>query len=170
MNYSYLRFFTWPGFTTLALVILISGSCTENNPEKAFRNGDYERALKLWKPLAENGDLDAAYYLGIHYYLGLGVNKNHVLARQWYEKAAIKGHPAAQLSLGTMYQDGDTVPQNFSTAYMWYYASAIQGNEVAPKKMNILIRERKIFVNQALQAKMLAEPYILSAKTNSDEQ
>ena len=144
-------------------------SCTKNNPEQAFRNGDYERAFELWQPLAENGDLNAAYYLGIHYYLGLGVKKNHTLAKQWYEMAAIKGHPSAQLSLGTMYQDGDTLPQNFTTAYMWYYASAIQGNEVAPKKMNMLIRERKLFINQALQAKELAKPYILSPTIKPDD-
>jgi len=164
-----LHFFTRPGFIVLVLITSLLGSCTENNPEKAFRNGDYEHALALWKPLAKNGDLNAAYYLGIHYYLGLGVNKNHKQARQWYEQAAVKGHPAAQLSLGTMYQDGDTVSQNFSTAYMWYYASAIQGNEVAPKKMDKLIRERKLFLNQIHQAKELAKPYILSSERKSGE-
>jgi TPR repeat protein len=91
------------------------------------------------------------------------------MARQWYEKAAVKGHPSAQLSLGTMYQDGDTVTQNFVTAYMWYYASAIQGNEVAPKKMNILRREMKLFPNQVNRAEELASPYIMNPKFEMNE-
>lgn len=163
------HFFNGPGIIILVLTISLLQACTENNPENAFRNGDYERAFELWKPLADNGDLDAAYYLGLHYYLGLGVKKNHVLARQWYEKAAEKGHAAAQLGLGTMYQDGDNVAQNFVTAYMWYYASAFQGNEVAPKKMTMLIREKKLFVNQVHQAEELAKPYIPPEKIKPGE-
>ncbi len=169
MNYSDPNLIARFRLILLALTISLLVSCTENNPEQAFRNGDYERAIELWKPLAENGDLNAAYYLGIHYYLGLGVKKNHTLARQWYEKAAVKGHLSAQLSLGTMYQDGDTVPQNFTTAYMWYYASAIQGNAVAPKKMNILFREKKLLPNQIHHAEVMARPYILSPTIQPDE-
>jgi len=169
VNYFNIYFFTRFRFVLLILIISLSVSCTEDNPEQAFRNGNYIRAFELWKPLAENGDMNAAYYLGLHYYLGLGVKNNHALARQWYEKAAEKGHPSAQLSLGTMYQDGDTVTQNFVTAYMWYYASAIQGNEIAPKKMNILRREMKLFPNQVNQAEELASPYIMNPKFQMNE-
>lgn len=144
-------------------------ACSENNPEQAFRKGDYERSFELWKPLADAGDLNAEYYVGLHYYLGLGVTKDHNKAREWYEKAAINGHPSAQLSLGTMYQDGDTVPQSFSMAYMWYYAAAIQGNEVAPKKMNILYREMKLLPNQIHRAEEMASPYIMNPVFEMDE-
>jgi len=68
-----------------------------------------------------------------------------------------------------MYQDGDTLPQNFVTAYMWYYASASQGNEVAPKKMNILRREMKLFPNQVNRAEELASPYIMNPKSEMSE-
>ena len=169
MNCSHNCFITARRIICLIFIAVLISACTENDPEQAFRKGDYDRAFELWKPLAENGDLEAEYYLGIHYYLGLGVIKNHKMARQWYEKAAVKGHPSAQLSLGTMYQDGDTVTQNFVTAYMWYYASAIQGNEVAPKKMNILRREMKLFPNQVNRAEELASPYIMNPKFEMNE-
>lgn len=167
MNYFNIYFFTRFRFVLPILIISLSVSCSEDNPEQAFRNGNYKRAFELWKPLAENGNMNAAYYLGLHYYLGLGVKNNHALARQWYEKAAEKGHPSAQLSLGTMYQDGDTVSQNFTTAYMWYYASAVQGDEVATKKMDILFREKKLLTNQIHHAEVMAKPYILSPKIKS---
>ena len=34
---------------------------------EAYKNGDYATALKEWKPLAEAGDTDAQYNLGIMY-------------------------------------------------------------------------------------------------------
>lgn len=137
-------------------------ACEKPTPEQAFKDGDYEYSFAEWQPLAKDGNLDACYYLGLHYYLGLAVDKNNTKARQWFELAATKGHPAAQLSLGTMYQNGGTVPQNFSTAYMWYYASAIQGNTMAPKKMSVLFEEMKLLPNQIHQAELDARPYIVS--------
>lgn len=146
---------------SLILIFILFIACTENNPETAFRNGNYERAFELWKPLAEHDNLNAQYYLGLHYYLGLGTVKNQFRAREWFEKAAVHGHPGAQLSLGTMYQNGETVPQNFSMAYTWYYASAIQGNKQAPKKINMLFEQKKLFPNQIHYAELQAKPYII---------
>lgn len=169
MNWPCTGFLAGIRFVVLIFLAVLFVACAENSPEQAFRKGHYERAFELWKPLAENGDLNATYYIGLHYYLGLGVKKDHLKARQWYEKAAVKGHPSAQLSLGTMYQDGDTVSQNFSLAYMWYYAAAIQGNEVAPKKMNILFREMKLLPNQIHRAEEMAQPYIMDPKFEMNE-
>ena len=39
----------------------------------AYKNGDYATALKEWKPLAEQGDLDAQYNLDLIHRKGLGV-------------------------------------------------------------------------------------------------
>lgn len=143
------------------LIIALLSSCTEYDPEEAFQNGHYERAFELWRPLARHGDLNAQYYLGLHYYLGLGTTHDMVRAREWFEKAAVHGHPGAQLSLGTMYQNGEVVKQNFSTAYTWYYASAMQGNKLAPKKINMLFEQKKLFPNQIHFAELQAKPYIM---------
>lgn len=151
----------YPCLFPLVLIIILLTSCTENDPRKAFQKGDYEHAFELWKPLAEQDDLDAQYFLGLHYYLGLGTIRNQSRAKKWFEKAAVHGHPDAQLSLGTMYQNGESVPQNFSTAYKWYYASAMQGNTQAPKKINMLFEQKKLFPNQIHFAELEAKPYIL---------
>ena len=39
----------------------------------AHNNGDYATALKEWKTLAEHGDVDAQYHLGVMYDNGDGV-------------------------------------------------------------------------------------------------
>ena len=47
---------------------------------EAYNNEDYATALKEWEPLAEQGDVDAQYHLGVMYTEGEGVDKNHKTA------------------------------------------------------------------------------------------
>ena len=53
--------------------------------------GDYATALKEWKPLAEQGDADAQYLLGLMYRNGLDVPEDYKLAVEWYRKSAEQG-------------------------------------------------------------------------------
>jgi len=53
-------------------------------------DGDYETALREFRPLAEQGHAEAQLNLGIMYSLGLGVPKDHVQAYVWYTLAAPK--------------------------------------------------------------------------------
>ncbi len=57
----------------------------------AVRRGDYATALKEWKPLAEQGDADAQYLLGLMYRNGLDVPEDYKLAVEWYRKSAEQG-------------------------------------------------------------------------------
>ena len=57
----------------------------------AFDRGDYETALKEWRPLAEQGDPLAQSYLGGMYAEGEGLPKDYVLAHMWMNLAAAKG-------------------------------------------------------------------------------
>jgi Sel1 repeat len=54
----------------------------------AYGRGDYAAALRELRPLAEQGDSGAQFYLGLLYENGDGVPRDFVKARQWYEKAA----------------------------------------------------------------------------------
>ena len=40
------------------------------------------------------------------YFLGEGGEKNESFARQWFEKAAIRGDVKAQLNIGILYAEG----------------------------------------------------------------
>ena len=53
----------------------------------AYNRGDYERALREFRPLAEQGVAPAQTNLGVMYYFGLGVPEDYTKAIWWYRKA-----------------------------------------------------------------------------------
>jgi TPR repeat protein len=56
--------------------------------ERAFERQDYKTAYKLTLPLAEQGDYNAQFALGLMYRKGVGVRKNFVLAHMWFNLAS----------------------------------------------------------------------------------
>ena len=93
----------------------------------AFKAGNYELALKEFKPLAEQGDAKAQSNLGLMYESGFGVEKNYQEAINWYRQAANQGLAEAQFNLGVMYQNGIGVEKNYQEAINWYRQAANQG-------------------------------------------
>ena len=63
-------------------------SANYNQGLTAYNNGDYATALLEWKPLAEQGNADAQYNLGVMYYKGQGVIQDNVYAHMWFNIAA----------------------------------------------------------------------------------
>ncbi len=64
----------------------------------AYENGDYATAFEKWRPLAEQGDADAQYGLGVMYAEGLGVPQDFVQAHMWFNLAGAGGYePAPEL-------------------------------------------------------------------------
>ena len=49
----------------------------------AYYRGDYQAALREWRPLAEQGNADAQGNLGAMYAFGKGVLKDYVYAHMW---------------------------------------------------------------------------------------
>ena len=103
----------------------------------AANKGDYQTAFKEWKPLAEQGDVDAQYNLAQMYRNGQGVPQNYTQAVTWYKKAAEQGHVSAQLNLGIMYGTGRGIPQNYKIAYILFNLAASNGDADATKNRNI---------------------------------
>ena len=63
---------------------------------RAFVRGDYVTALRLWRPLAEQGDAKAQFSLGVMYVRGAGgVPRDHVVAHKWLNLAANR-YPASE--------------------------------------------------------------------------
>jgi TPR repeat protein len=95
------------------------------NPEgvaahAAADRGDYEDAVRLWRPLAERGDPDAQYNLGVMYHLGHGVAVDHKAAFSWYRRAADKGVGVAMGNLAILYVSGAKSTTDFVQAYKWF--------------------------------------------------
>ena len=83
--------------------------------------------LREIKKLAESGDVEAQFNLGLIYDQGQGVPQNYSEAVKWYRKAADQGHADAQYFLGTMYVQGQGVPLNYAEATKWLKKAAEQG-------------------------------------------
>lgn len=145
----------------LIAALQITACGKETDPKKAFESGDYETALNLWMPLAQNGDAEAQNYLGILYYLGFGVNKDYKKALGWYEKAARAGYADAQKNYGDMINFGRGVQKDNYQAYKWYFAASQQGNEKAARQIEVIAASGNLSPNQQMHAKIEANEFIL---------
>ena len=73
-----------------------------------WRAGNYPGAVAIWQPFANAGDADAMFNIGQAFKLGRGVTADPAAARDWYRRAAIKGHLPAQANLGiALFQAGE---------------------------------------------------------------
>ena len=78
--------------------------------------------------LAEKGNADAQFNLGLMYAKGNGVEPDQKAAVKWWQRAAKQGQAMAQFNLGLKYADGDGVKQDFKEAVKWYQKAADQGD------------------------------------------
>ncbi len=93
----------------------------------AYENKDFASALKHWQPLAEKGNPDAQYLLGIIYKNGYGVQVNFLEAEKWFRKSAGQGDVGAQYYLGVFMETGKGHPPDFKQAGFWFKKAAQQG-------------------------------------------
>ena len=61
----------------------------------AIKRRDYATAVRLIRPLAEQGNANAQYNLGVLYDNGLGVPQDRVRAYMWLNLAAMQGRESA---------------------------------------------------------------------------
>src|ERR1700736_2335813 len=65
----------------------------------AYSRGDYVPAIRLFRPLAEQGNAKAQNVLGVMYRRGEGVARNSVRAFMWFSRAAARGDARAKAEL-----------------------------------------------------------------------
>ena len=94
----------------------------------AYNEGDYAAAMAVWEPLANQGNRDAQFAMGVLYYEGHGVNKNLDEALAWFRKAADSEHPTAMFNLGVAYWEGRGLSQNYAQAVDWWERAAESGD------------------------------------------
>ncbi len=139
----------WPLFSARKRV-LASAEPLEDGVA-AYQRADYATALKLLRPLAEQGNPKAQYNLGYMYAEGLSLQQDHAEAVQWFRMAAEQGNAGAQYNLGDMYGRGVFAPptgsfslgisQDIVQAQMWFILAATQGHKKAQIDQNGLAEE-----------------------------
>jgi hypothetical protein len=79
--------------------------------------------------LADHGDADSQWKLGVRYHDGKGVQQDDARAMQWFLRAAEQGHVMAQATLGAYYWAGRGVTPDLSKAYFWSLLAFSQGDD-----------------------------------------
>ncbi|MEO1925582.1 MAG: SPOR domain-containing protein [Gammaproteobacteria bacterium] len=121
-----------------SLLLLFSTSAyagTYEEGKQAYLSQDYQRALEILKPLAENGNSQAQITLGLMYDYGQGVDKDPTESINWYRMAAEQGVPLVQHDIGVKYFQGQSVEQNYDEAAKWWEMSASAG--IADSQFNL---------------------------------
>jgi len=125
---------------------------------QALRKGDYETALQIWIPIAEQGSARAQYNISVLYEKGLGVRRDEARAIEWLERAAKSGsrsardrlsdreaqerlraakerashgNAAAMMEVANLYNDGKTLTRNMAKAHLWFSKAKAAGHPVA---------------------------------------
>lgn len=132
-----LRSFLLRASCCILLPLLVSCGSTED-AQGLFDAGHFQRSLALATAEAEQDSPDAANLVGIHYYLGAGVERDFAEAGRWFERAALLGNPSAQRNLATLYLRGLGVKQDDFLAYAWFTEAAERGNPRAARYMALM--------------------------------
>jgi hypothetical protein len=87
------------------------------------------KSLADLRKLADQGDADAQWQMGVRYHNAEDVPHDDAQAMQWFLRAAEQGNVAAQSALGAYYWAGRGVPEDLSKAYFWSAIALAQGDE-----------------------------------------
>jgi TPR repeat protein len=87
---------------------------------------------------AQNGDMDAQYFLGLAYDVGQDLPRDYSKSAFWYKKSAEQGNIEAQYFLGDAFLKGQGVTKSDAEAAKWFQKAAIQGYVHAQAMMGAL--------------------------------
>jgi TPR repeat protein len=105
---------------------------TANRGYAAWSAGDFETAMKVLRPLAEQGYAPAQHRVGVMYVFGQGVQHDWTEAVRWFRASAEQGMGNSQFSMGLRYLEGQGVDKDSQSAARWLQLAADQGiNEAA---------------------------------------
>jgi len=90
----------------------------------AYDRANFATALKIWLPLAKEGDAEAQTYVGEIYEKGLGLEPDLEVAASWYQQAADQNFSRAQINLGYLYESGLGVMRDLTVAMNYYRAAS----------------------------------------------
>jgi TPR repeat protein len=96
---------------------------------------DEDKALQWARRSADQGNLDAMYFIGNMYVFGDRLPKSvqdpDQEAARWYFEAARKGHAEAEYGLGLLFLAGKGVVQDQEEAMRWIRSAADHGHSGA---------------------------------------
>ena len=108
---------------------------------KEFNKGNYELALDIWEPLANEGVSNAQYNVGLMHHNGLGTKQDFKQAYKWLLKSSEQGNLNSIRLISTMYALGNGVDKNFVRSYMWAKIGADNNDQNSKVLLDGLLKE-----------------------------
>lgn len=117
-------------------------------------------AAGVWRFLAEGGDREAQFNMGLLHESGRGASADPHAAAVWYERAARQGLAAAQYNLAALHLAGRGVAEDAARALYWLEVAALRGEgpvraraaEAAGRLVPLLSAESAAAMREAARA------------------
>lgn len=106
---------------------------------QAYQNSEYAQAREHWERATEDGNMSAAYNLGIILSKGLGGAADPERAVNLFRVAADAGIAVAQHNLALAYYAGKGVEKNNTQASIWWERAARHGHVQAQYNLGALL-------------------------------
>ena len=140
----------------LAFAVSLSACGSEGGGEKkADASSPNTSQIAEYQKAATQGDVEAAYRLGLLYARGTGVEQDFTVAHGWLHEAAMQGYPKAQYFLGEMYVKGDGVAADYVEALTWFWVATSLGDKYAQKRLRAMTT--RVSTKQLADAKRKAD-------------
>ena len=124
-------------FCCVLVTPVLAQDGTHEQALAAYQRQDYETAYDVWLKLAEDGDREAQYALGVMYFKGEGRPADVEAAMSWFEKAARAGHPTAMFNVGVAHWEGKGAPINHEIAVQWWEKAAQLGDSASQYNLGL---------------------------------
>ena len=128
---------------------------------EAYTIGDFPKAIAEFQALADQGDIEGQYFLGLFYHNGFGVKRDQAESLKWFLKAAQQGDARSQYYAGIMHAAGQGAAKDLAVADMWLSLSAANPKssyrDSLYTKEEIDKIEKKMTPEQIAQAKDLVK-------------
>ena len=108
---------------------------------KEFNKGNYELALDIWEPLANEGVSNAQYNVGLMHHNGLGTKQDFKQAYKWLLKSSEQGNLNSIRLISAMYALGNGIDKNFVRSYMWAKIGADNNDQNSKILLDGLLKE-----------------------------
>ena len=107
-------------FSVLCIILnspLVTFASNYSDGMRSMKIGNHEKAVRLFRVAAENGDKFSQHCLGVMLLKGLGVKQNYNEAFKWLNLAANQGFSQAKLDLAIMKYYKLGTPNNHMDEY-----------------------------------------------------
>ncbi len=134
----------WRHFRLLILVVYAFSSAPAkadasfDDAMKVYRDHDYTRAFHLLEPMAVQGNVEAAYLVGMMHEFGQGTVQSYAQAEVFLKKAAEAGNSEAQVRLAFLYADGHLGNDRGKNAADWFEKASHLGNPTAQANLGVI--------------------------------